>query len=80
MDSSEDGSHKEMAAINYGTAGGEVKEQQDAKSKKCAIIEVIILVVTLVFVWMLLLLPIIFYHLPDEVFTRKVRVHTTQVE
>ena len=75
MDSSEDGSHKEMAAINYGTTDSKPKKNglskpEDAKIVK--ICEVVVLVVTLCFAWILLLLPIIFYHLPDDVYTRKV--------
>ncbi len=74
MDSKENGSHKEMASISYGTATMEngMSKQQDAKTDKTFIYEVVVLIVAIGLAWMLLLLPIIFYHLPDEVYSRKV--------
>ena len=50
----------------------EMSKPQDAKTKKILICEIVALIVIIGLSWMLLLLPIIFYHLPDEVYTRKV--------
>ena len=73
MTSIED-SHKMMVSINFGTAagGGGMSRPQDTKTKKILICEIAALIVTIGLVWMLLLLPIIFYHLPDKVYTGKV--------
>ena len=76
MTSIEDGSHKEMATISYGTT--DRKEEGSASSlgkpgkDKTFICEVAVLVLVIALSWMLLLLPIIFYHLPDEVFAEEV--------
>ncbi len=72
MSFSENGSHKEMASISYSTTvkeDGVSKPAQDAKTDKILICG---LIVTIGLTWMMLLLPIIFYHLPDEVYARKV--------
>ena len=68
MESSEDSTHREMATIDYGTANRGIKAISQEKDK-WIVCEVIALIVTIGIAWMLLLLPIIFYHLPDDVFT-----------
>ncbi len=78
MNANED---ENIASINYGTGAWEdgVNRPQNAKTKKTGLIcEVVVLIVTIGFAWMLLLLPINFYHLPDEVF-RKVSTDHVQV-
>ena len=42
------------------------------KTKRKAVCEVVSLSVVIGLAWVLLLMPIIVYYLPDEVFTRKV--------
>ena len=65
-------SDKEVDSIKCGTTRG--KEQSpDVKTKKAIVFcEVVVLSVAIGFAWMLLLLPIIFYHMPDKAFTREV--------
>ena len=74
MDPTEDGSHEKMASIKFDTARREdgMSMPQDTKTACLDIFEVVMLILSIGLVWILLLLPIIFYHLPDEVFTKKV--------
>ncbi len=39
-------------------------------ARKRLLYEIVVMSVTIGFAWVLLLLPIIFYHLPDEVFNK----------
>ena len=65
-------SHKKMASIKYGTSLREDKPE-DKKTCTCLdILEIAVLIVCIGVVWILLLLPIIFYHLPDEIFMKNV--------
>ncbi len=69
MGSSKNGSsHKEIASVSYGTTKNGMGKQQDAKTDKTSICEAVVLIITIGLAWMLLLLPISFYHLPDKVY------------
>lgn len=76
MTTIEDGNHKEMAAITYGTTDRQEAESSKIKPEKdkTFICEVVVMVLVIALSWMLLLLPIIFYHLPDEVYAEKVSI------
>ena len=53
-----------------GEAEEGIKEQENARCNRNTVCEVVVLSVAIGFSWMLLLLAIIFYHLPDEVYSR----------
>lgn len=81
MDSSSEVGHNEgLASIKYCSmkAGNDRNSTETSKSKagstkrRVAACELIVLSGIIGLAWMLLLLPIIFYYLPDEIFARKV--------
>ncbi len=75
IDSIADDSHKELDSINYDIRKEDknLSKPQDAKTKKTiTLCKIVVLSVAIGLAWILLLLAIIFYHLPDETYTRQV--------
>ena len=52
-----------------------VDKTSTANINKRIVIEVVPLLLTIGFVWLVLLIPIIVFHLPDEVFLSQVSTH-----
>ena len=49
-------------------------KEKESSSKRSGVCEVVVLSVVIGFSWTILLEPIIFYHLPDKLFEKKVRI------
>lgn len=68
-------SHKEMASFSFGTStrqNGLNNSLQEGKVEKMnSACEIIVLVTCIGLTWMLLLIPIIFFHLPDSIYVSK---------
>ncbi len=69
LDSIADDSHKELDSINYDISRKEEKNLSKPKTKKTiTLCEIVVLSVAIGLAWILQLLAIIFYHLPDETY------------